>query len=195
MLAYSSIEHTGLTCLGLALGPLGAFAALLHLVNHSLVKSVMFLLSGRMYRRYRTTDLAGVTGLLRTMPVTGALFTAGMLAVVGLPPFGLFLSELALVRAGFARGRYGLMLVVLALLALAFISLVVHLNRMLHGPARYPQYYGQHERQNREHQAWLAHSERVDDAVFAAAMLDQCSVTPSKTCACARLRMKPCQTA
>ncbi|PYR56625.1 MAG: hydrogenase 4 subunit F [Acidobacteria bacterium] len=136
MLAYSSIEHTGLTCLGLALGPLGAFAALLHLVNHSLVKSAMFLLSGRMYRRYRTTDLAGVTGLLRTMPVTGALFTAGMLAVVGLPPFGLFLSELALVRAGFARGRYGLMLVVLALLALAFISLVVHLNRMLHGPAR-----------------------------------------------------------
>ena len=53
LLAYSSVEHTGLTCLGLALGPLGAFAALLHLVNHSLVKSAMFLLSGRSARAVR----------------------------------------------------------------------------------------------------------------------------------------------
>ena len=136
LLAYSSIEHTGLICVGLALGPLGVFASMLHLLNHSLAKSTTFLLAGRVLGRYKTAEIEGVTGLLRTMPVTGALFTAGMLAVVGLPPFGLFLSELALVRAGFARGRYGLMLVVLALLALAFISLVVHLNRMLHGPAR-----------------------------------------------------------
>jgi hydrogenase-4 component F len=133
MLAYSSIEHTGLTCLGLALGPLGAFAALLHLVNHSLVKSVMFLLSGRMYRRYGTTEVSGVSGLLQTMPLTGLLFAAGILAAVGLPPFGLFISELALLRAGFAGGHYGLMAAVLALLVLVFISLTSHLNRMLYG--------------------------------------------------------------
>lgn len=133
MLAYSSIEHTGLTCLGLALGPLGAFAALLHLVNHSLVKSVMFLLSGRIHHRYGTTDVSGVSGLLRTMPLTGALFMAGMLAVVGLPPFGLFISEMALLRAGFAGRHYVLMAIVLALVVLAFISLVAHTNRMLHG--------------------------------------------------------------
>lgn len=146
MLAYSSIEHTALTCMGLALGPLGAFAALLHLVNHSLVKSVMFLLSGRVHDRYGTTDVAGVSGLLRAMPLTGALFAAGMLAVVGLPPFGLFISELALLRAGFTGGHHVLMAIVLGLLVLIFISLLSHLNRMLHGSAAPEIRRGEHNR-------------------------------------------------
>ena len=133
LLAYSSIEHTGLMCVGLALGPLGTFAAMLHLINHSAAKSMMFLLSGRILERYGTGDLRHVSGLLRTMPVTGWLFAAGMLALVGLPPFGLFVSELALLRAGFATGHAWLMALVLAFLAVAFISLIGHLNRMLNG--------------------------------------------------------------
>jgi len=133
MLAYSSIEHTGLTCLGLALGPPGVFAAMLHLVNHAVGKSMMFLLAGRIQQRYRSTEIADVPGLVRTMPVTALLFAAGMLAIAGLPPFGLFISEYALVRAGFAAGRIWLMGAVLALLAVAFIALVTHLNRMLYG--------------------------------------------------------------
>ena len=133
MLAYSSIEHTGLICVGLALGPLGTFAAMLHLLNHTLAKSTMFFLAGRILHRYRTIEISGVSGLLKTMPWTGGLFAAGMLAVIGLPPFGLFISEFALFRAGFAAGRPWLMGLVLALLAVAFVSLVGHLNRMLYG--------------------------------------------------------------
>ena len=68
------------------------------------------------------------------MPVTGWMFAAGMLALVGLPPFGLFVSKLALLRAGFATGHAWLMALVLAFLAVAFISLIGHLNRMLNGP-------------------------------------------------------------
>lgn len=133
MLAYSSIEHTGLMCVGLALGPLGTFAAMLHLLNHTLAKSTMFFLAGRVLHRYRTTEISGVSGLLKTMPWTGGLFAAGVLAVVGLPPFGLFISEFALFRAGFAAGRPWLMGLVLALLAVAFVSMIGHLNRMLYG--------------------------------------------------------------
>jgi hydrogenase-4 component F len=133
MLAYSSIEHTGLMCVGLALGPLGTFAAMLHLLNHTLAKSTMFFLAGRVLHRYRTTEIGGVSGLLTTMPWTGGLFAAGMLAVIGLPPFGLFISEFALFRAGFAAGRPWLMGLVLALLAVAFVSMIGHLNRMLYG--------------------------------------------------------------
>ncbi|HEU4366831.1 MAG TPA: hydrogenase 4 subunit F [Methylomirabilota bacterium] len=133
MLAYSSIEHTGLMCVGLALGPLGTFAAMLHLLNHTLAKSTMFFLAGRVLHRYRTTEIDGVSGLLRTMPWTGGLFAAAMLAVIGLPPFGLFISEFALFRAGFAAGRPWLMGFVLALLTLAFVSMIGHLNRMLYG--------------------------------------------------------------
>jgi hydrogenase-4 component F len=133
MLAYSSIEHTGLMCVGLALGPLGTFAAMLHLLNHTLAKSTMFFLSGRILHRYHSTEIAEVSGLLRTMPWTGGLFAAGMLAVIGLPPFGLFISEFALFRAGFAAGRPWLMGLVLALLTVAFVSMIGHLNRMLYG--------------------------------------------------------------
>lgn len=133
MLAYSSIEHTGLTCLGLALGPLGVFAAMLHLLNHSVAKSMAFLLAGRIQERYGTTEIGQISGVLSVMPVTGGLFAIGVLAVVGLPPFGLFISEFAIVRAGFVVGRPWLMGIVLVLLLVAFVALLRHLNRMLYG--------------------------------------------------------------
>ncbi|MET0501800.1 MAG: proton-conducting transporter membrane subunit [Candidatus Binatia bacterium] len=133
MLAYSSIEHTGLICIGLGLGPLGVFAAFLHLVCHTVAKSMLFVLSGEVLHRYRSTELERVSGLLKVMPWTGALFMGGVLAIVGLPPFGLFISEFALIRAGFAAGRPGLMAAVLALLAVGFVALLRHSNRMLYG--------------------------------------------------------------
>jgi hydrogenase-4 component F len=135
MLAYSSIEHVGLISVGLALGPLGAFAALLHVVNHAVAKAMSFLLAGRILRRYQTSEIGGVTGLLRVMPWTGPLFAIGILALVGLPPFGLFVSEFLLVRAAVVTGRCWVGGSVLALLLLAFVSLFSHLNRMLYGEA------------------------------------------------------------
>ena len=133
MLAYSSIEHTGLICIGLGLGPLGVFAAFLHLVCHTAAKSMLFLLSGEVLHRYHSAELERVSGLLKVMPWTGALFMGGILAIVGLPPFGLFISEFALIRAGFAAGRPGVMAAVLVLLGVAFVALLRHSNRMLYG--------------------------------------------------------------
>jgi hydrogenase-4 component F len=135
MLAYSSIEHTGLICVGLAFGAPGSVAALLHLANHTLAKSTMFFLAGRVLGRYRTAEIGRVSGLLRVMPWTGGLFLAGALALVGLPPFGLFVSEFALFRAGFAAGQPWLMGLVLVLLTVAFVGFVAQVNRMLYGPA------------------------------------------------------------
>ena len=133
LLAYSSIEHTGLTCIGLALGPLGIFAALLHMINHSLAKSMLFLLTGRILHRFKSTDISAVSGLLKVMPITGSLFAAGILAIIGLPPFGIFVSEFALIRAGFDAGRPWLMGFVLTMLAIAFVVLLKVLNKMLYG--------------------------------------------------------------
>ena len=144
MLAYSSVEHMGLVTIGLALGPLGAFAAWLHVANHALAKSASFLLAGRILRRYETTEIAGVTGLLRVMPWTGALFAAGILALVGLPPFGLFVSEFLLVQAAVVDRKLWLAVIVLALLLTAFISLLSHLNRMLYGGAPQGVRVGEH---------------------------------------------------
>lgn len=134
MLAYSSIEHMGLASVGLGLGPLGLFAALLHLLNHAVAKSTVFLLAGRMLHRYGRTDIDGISGLKQAMPWTGSLFAAGTLALMGLPPFGLFVSEFLLVRAAVAAGHPWLAIAIGFVLLTAFVSLVRHLNRMLYGP-------------------------------------------------------------
>ena len=133
LLAYSSIEHTGLICLGLGLGPLGVFAALLHLTNHTAAKSYLFLLVRGIERRYNSQSIKDVRGLFCLMPVTASLFTAGIIALIGLPPFGFFISELSLFRAGFAAKHYLLMGVVLVLVAVAFVAMLNQLNKMLYG--------------------------------------------------------------
>lgn len=133
MLAYSSIEHTGLICLGLGLGRPGILAALLLLIGHTAAKSMLFLLSGNILHRYHSTQISDVSGLLKTMPWTGGLFAAGMLALIGLPPFGIFVAELALFRAGFAQQQPWLMAITLGLLVVAFVSLLRHLNKLLYG--------------------------------------------------------------
>jgi hydrogenase-4 component F len=133
LLAYSSVEHTGLTCVGLGMGRAGVFAAMLLLLSHTLGKSVLFLLSGRVLQRYGSPEIGRVTGLLKVMPWTGAFFAVGLLAIVGLPPSGMFLAEFALIRAGIATGLWWTTGLVLVLLALAFVGVLTHLNRMLYG--------------------------------------------------------------
>ena len=128
LLAYSSIEHIGLMAIRLALGPLGAFAALLHFVNHAVARSMLFILLGPVLHRYHSTQIKDVTGLLKTMPVTGGFFAVGMLTIMGLPPFGMFISEFTLIRAGIQTGVPWLMELVLALLAVAFVAFLKHLN-------------------------------------------------------------------
>lgn len=134
LLAYSSVEHAGLICLGLGLGPLGVFAALLHLINHTAVKSMMFFLVRAIEFKYGSPLIKDVRGMLKAMPWTAGLFAIGIMALIGLPPFGLFVSEFALFRAGLVTKHYSLMGITLVLLVVAFISFINHLNNMLYGP-------------------------------------------------------------
>ena len=136
VLAYSSIEHMGLACLGLALGRPGVFAALLHLTGHAVAKSAAFLLSGRIYDRYRSGEIAAASGLLGSVPATAVLFAATVFALAGLPPFSLFLSEILIIQAAWGAGHAVLAALVLVLILLAFASLVTHLQRMLFGEAK-----------------------------------------------------------
>ncbi|MDE2293430.1 MAG: oxidoreductase, partial [Elusimicrobia bacterium] len=110
-LAYSSVENMGVVALGLGLGLLGrAYAdpvlaalgfggALLHVLNHSLFKSLLFMGAGTASRASGTGDLEGMGGLLKRMPATGTCFLAGSAALMGLPPFNGFFSELLVMLA------------------------------------------------------------------------------------------------
>ncbi|MFC4532713.1 proton-conducting transporter membrane subunit [Sphaerisporangium dianthi] len=105
MLAYSSIEHMGLVALGAAVGSRPAMVAvLLHVLGHGLGKSVLFLSAGHVHQAFRSSKIAAVDGLAARNPLLAGVFGLGLLALLGLPPFSLFASELGIVRAGFASG-------------------------------------------------------------------------------------------
>ncbi len=140
MLAYSSVEHVGLMCVGAGLGPLGVLAALLHLIGHAAGKSLLFLLSGNILEVYGSTRIFAVRGLLRARPWIGALFLSGTLALLGLPPFSLFVSEVMIFRAGFLAGRPLLTGFLILLTLLLFVYFLGYVNRLLYGhpPAELP---------------------------------------------------------
>ena len=136
MLAYSSIEHVGLVCLGLGFGGAwGVAGAMLHVANHALAKATLFVLAGRIRAAYGSAQIARVRGLRAAMPLTSRGFLAAMLALMGLPPFGLFVSEIMIFGAGIKAGHVAVSVVAVALLVLAFGGLLRALHRMLDGEA------------------------------------------------------------
>ena len=101
MLAYSSIEHMGLLALAAAIGStLALSAALLHVLGHGLAKSSTFVVSGRVLSTEGTTTMASIRTLLARRPGVAIPFLVGMLALLGLPPFSLFFSEVGIIVAG-----------------------------------------------------------------------------------------------
>ncbi|MEV3950639.1 proton-conducting transporter membrane subunit [Streptomyces halstedii] len=136
MLAYSSMEHMALIALGGAIGsPLAIAAVLLHIAGHGLAKTVAFTSSGHILHLQRTTRIGRVHGLLARAPSLGALFAAVTLALLALPPFSLFASELGIARAGFAAGMGWPTAIALVLVLAAFAALSSRTARMLLGPA------------------------------------------------------------
>jgi hydrogenase-4 component F len=134
LFAYSSIEHIGIALLGFGIGGLGVFAGAWHLMNHALAKSTAFYGAGLVFLRHNHKLLDRVTGLLSQMPIAGTAILVSGVALAGMPPFGLFTSELLI-----AIGAYGaspeVTYLFLALLALAFATLLYQVLRMaLGGP-------------------------------------------------------------
>jgi hydrogenase-4 component F len=133
MLAYSSVEHMGILSLGIGLGGAATFGALLHTVNHSLTKAMLFLAAGNILALYRTKSTTRVRGVLRRLPVTGVLWLAGFLAIAGSPPFGPFLSELTILKGALDAGRPAIAVAYLLILAVVFIGMATIFLRMAYG--------------------------------------------------------------
>jgi hydrogenase-4 component F len=123
MLAYSSVEHMGILVLGIGIGGLAIFGALLHLINNGLTKGVLFLSSGNIHRAYGSKLTDEVQGALKRVPLSGALFLAGFFAITGSPPFGPFVSEFTIVNAAFGSGQFVAAGLFLLLLAVVFVGM------------------------------------------------------------------------
>lgn len=100
MFSYSSIEHMGIATFAFGLGgPLATFGALLHMLVHSLAKSAIFFTAGHASQMHWTQEIANIRGLIKGNPLVGWGLMIGALAIVGMPPFGIFTSEFLILTA------------------------------------------------------------------------------------------------
>jgi hydrogenase-4 component F len=133
MFAYSSIEHMGLITFAFGMGgPLANFAGLLHMTMHSLTKSAIFFAVGHVAQAKGTQRMSEMRGLTESHPVLGWGLVLGVLAIAGLPPLGIFMSEFLIVTSTFARAPLLAILLVLGLLV-AFGALMLRLSEVAFG--------------------------------------------------------------
>src|SRR5690606_14458366 len=104
MFAYSSIEHMGIITFAFGMGgPLANFAGLLHMTMHSLTKSAIFFGVGHVAQATGTQRIADIRGLTASHPMLGWGLVVGVVAIAGMPPLGIFMSEFLVVSSTFAR--------------------------------------------------------------------------------------------
>jgi hydrogenase-4 component F len=136
LMAYSSVEHMGIVAIGFGFGgPLGVAGAMYHMLNHSLNKSLMFFGAGNAMRSYGTKSMSRIRAFGTQFPVSGALWLAGAIAITGAPPFGLFASEITILRAGFDGIGLWAAIVMAVLLIVIFIGFLNHFRVMYFPPA------------------------------------------------------------
>jgi hydrogenase-4 component F len=138
MLAYSSLEHVGLICAAVGLNtPVTIFGALLHMGYHALTKPVLFFAAGNIHQTFHTMKLRVIgPGVVKVLPVTVLFLGLAAVAATGLPPFGLFYSELTVLSGGFAAGHTFISCLILAALVAAFCGILKQLTRILPGTPR-----------------------------------------------------------
>jgi hydrogenase-4 component F len=133
LFAYSSIEHMGIIVFAFGMGgPLANFAGLLHMVMHSLTKSAIFYSVGHIAQIKGTQSIAEIRGLTQSHPVLGWGLVIGVLAIAGMPPFGLFMSEFLIVTTTFAQSPILALLLVFGILV-AFGALLMRLTGFVFG--------------------------------------------------------------
>lgn len=135
LLAYSSVEHVGILALGVGLAGEGPSGAMLHAINHSFTKAMLFMVAGNILAVYRTKSCDAVRGMGRVLPGSAFLWLAGFFAITGTPPFGTFLSEFTILRAALGAGAYATAVTYLIFLALVFVGMSRAVLAMVQGPA------------------------------------------------------------
>jgi len=135
LFAYSSIEHMGIATFAFGLGgPLANFGGLLHMTMHSLTKSAIFFAVGHVAQAKGTQRIAEIRGLTATHPLLGWGLLLGVVAIAGMPPLGIFMSEFLVVSSTFARQPL-LAIPLVAGLLIAFGALFLRLNEFSFGDA------------------------------------------------------------
>jgi len=134
MFAYSTVEHMGiiLTAAGLATQA-ADFGAVSQMLNHAITKSLCFYVAGAILLMLSTREIGSVRGLFRISPFAGAALLLCSLAIAGAPPFPIFLSEFSILAAAVHAGHKAVVAILGALIVIAFVAMMSHVNRMVLG--------------------------------------------------------------
>jgi hydrogenase-4 component F len=111
------------------------YGALLHLINNGLTKGVLFLSAGNIHRAYGSKSTANVRGAMRRLPLSGALFLAGFLAITGSPPFGPFVSEFTILNAAIGAQKFWIGGLFLLVLGVVFVGMGATVLEVVQGEA------------------------------------------------------------
>jgi hydrogenase-4 component F len=138
MFAYSSIEHMGLTTFAFGLGgPIGTFAALLHMTVHSLTKSAIFFAAGHASQIAGSQQMARIRGLIQQCPTVGWGLLLGTLSILGLPPFGVFTSEFLMITTTMREQPWATPILLISL-GVAFAAIFGKVQPMVFGATNAP---------------------------------------------------------
>jgi hydrogenase-4 component F len=137
LLAYSSLEHIGLICAAIGLNSsLTTFGALLHMGYHALIKPVLFFAAGNIHQSSHTLQMRLIPGLSQSLPLTAVCMGLAAAAATGLPPFGLFFSEMTILNGGVETGNRAVSVLLLISLLASFCGILYQLSRIFLGLPR-----------------------------------------------------------
>jgi hydrogenase-4 component F len=131
LFAYSSMEHAALVMIAFACGGLGYFAAVLHLIMHSLVKSSLFLQVSQMHRIYGSKLDENIGSYLRVNPLGGLVLLLGFLSIIAMPPSGMLISELMMFQSLIGNNYWWLAIIILLLVLIIIYGLSVKMLGIL----------------------------------------------------------------
>lgn len=138
MFAYSSIEHMGLITFAFGMGgAVASFAGLLHMTMHSLTKSAIFFAVGHATQKAGTQLMEGIRGLIKTNPTIGWGLMLGTVAILGVPPFGVFASEFLIITTAMHEHPWATPFLLTAL-GVAFASIFGKVQPMVFGETELP---------------------------------------------------------
>ncbi len=122
LIAYACVSSSGVIALGLSVGKAAAYGVVLYIVSNAFVKTLLFLTSGRMRAVYGTNEVGPLSGVIRTLPLAGLLFTLGIFALLGFPPFASFLAEMLILSGIVQAGNLLAFTLLCVMLTVIFVA-------------------------------------------------------------------------
>lgn len=122
LIAYACVSSSGVIAIGLSVGKAAAYGVLLYIVSNAFVKALLFLTAGRLRAVYRTNESKALGGAIRVLPFSGGLFTVGVFALLGFPPFGGFMAEMLILSGTVQAGNLIAFTVMCTMLTVIFVA-------------------------------------------------------------------------